>query len=146
MTIPATMRCRLCAKEVALSLHRNGPHLGAYCDECGGWITWVKQSEEWVAAYDKQRADEEAAAKYNREQAGVIELPGPHTYTVLEFMAGLGDTDTVMCDDCEAWAYGRDGNEVEHHPTCVPGDAERWARLEGEANANNEQEAIKDDH
>lgn len=49
-------RCGLIAQPV---LNVQGPHLGAYCPDCGSWISWIKQPKpDWrtLPATDKQVA------------------------------------------------------------------------------------------
>ena len=38
----------VCCKYCGGLLHeeRRGPHIGLYCDDCGRWNTWVKQTHD----------------------------------------------------------------------------------------------------
>lgn len=41
-SINEELKCKRCGS-VSFELRSNGPHLGAYCTECGSWIKWVSR-------------------------------------------------------------------------------------------------------
>jgi len=47
-----------------------------------------------------------------------------------------GATPVFSCNDCGA--HGEDPREIEHHPTCTPGDSKKWEDFYEAANAEEE--------
>ena len=39
------MSCRYCSS-INIITKNNGPHIGAYCADCGKWLKWLSKSEK----------------------------------------------------------------------------------------------------
>lgn len=60
--------CKNCKKEVPIKIKTVGPHIGAYCFNCGNYIKWLSKNE-------KKELVEKSDAKNEKENSYICNLP-----------------------------------------------------------------------
>jgi len=56
-----------------------------------------------------------------------------HTYTTVDEEEGI-----IVCNDCGAHTTMGHELTIEHYPTCVPGEAEKWVKYYDECEDNDD--------